>query len=61
MLALHPAGFDRAYPQSLDGGGTKINIVDDENKILDTGSTAKGLNLVTHANVILRKPMGLVQ
>lgn len=60
MLALHPAGFDRAYPQSLDGG-TKINIVDDENKILDTGPIAKGLNLVTHANVILRKPMGLVQ
>ncbi|KAM0724818.1 hypothetical protein ACS0PU_009202 [Formica fusca] len=50
----------RLSPRSLDEG-TKINIVDDENKILDTGPTAKGLNLVTHVNVIFRKPVGLVQ
>jgi len=38
----YPAGPPPFSP--LDGGsrGTKINIVDDENKILDTGPTATG-------------------
>lgn len=30
--------------------GTKINIVDDENKILDTGPTGRGLDLATPAD-----------
>lgn len=60
MLALYPACFDRAYPRSLDGG-MKINIVDDENKILDTGPTAKALTLSPTRTSFSRKPMGFVQ
>lgn len=36
-------------PMPLDEG-TKINIADDENKILDTGPTGRGLNPVTPAS-----------
>lgn len=38
--------------------GTKINIVDDENKILDTGPTGRGLNLVTPAKRHFPKARG---
>lgn len=40
MLAFHLVGYGHAYPRPLDEG-TKINIVDDENKILDTGPTGR--------------------